>query len=100
MTWAGLSGGTEAALCAAMGQTLATNAIKTCPKLVGTKYIKHHNDVAQYVHWNLLKGRGIEVPAQWWKHVPIASVLDGDTSIIWDLKIITNKSLKHNRPDI
>eukprot|EP00957_Ditylum_brightwellii_P171294 13039699-Ditylum_brightwellii.AAC.1 len=127
MTQAVLSGGTEAALCAAMEQTLATNAIKhkifkldcsplcrlcqqkdetvwhivsACPKLAGMKYTKHHNDVVRYVHWNLLKERGIEVPVQWWKHVPIASVLDRDTTIIWDLKIITNKSLKHNRPDI
>eukprot|EP00957_Ditylum_brightwellii_P002546 195681-Ditylum_brightwellii.AAC.1 len=70
-----------------MEQTLATNAIKgkvfkldcsslcrlcqqkdetvqhivsACPKLAGTKYTKRHNDVAQYVHWNLLKERGIE----------------------------------------
>jgi hypothetical protein len=110
-----------------MEQTLATNAIKkkifkldcsplcrlcqqkdetvrhivsACPKLAGTKYTKRHNDVARYVHWNILKERGIEVTAQWWKHVPIASVIDGDTTITWDLKIITDKSLEHNRPDI
>eukprot|EP00957_Ditylum_brightwellii_P112428 8571287-Ditylum_brightwellii.AAC.1 len=94
MAWAGLSGGTEAALCAAMEQMLATNAIKhkifkldlqhivsARPKLAGTKYTKLHNDVTSYIHWNLLKERGIEVHAQWWKHVPIASVLDRDTTI-------------------
>eukprot|EP00957_Ditylum_brightwellii_P170380 12968335-Ditylum_brightwellii.AAC.1 len=74
-----------------MEQTLATNAIKkkiskldcsplyrlckqkdetvrhivsTCPKLAGTKYTKRHNDVVCYIHWNLLKERGIEVTAQ------------------------------------
>eukprot|EP00957_Ditylum_brightwellii_P167362 12741213-Ditylum_brightwellii.AAC.1 len=70
------------------------------PKLAGAKYTKRHNDVAHYIHWNLLKERSIEVLVQWWKHVPIASVLDGDTTITWDLKIITDKSLEHNRPDI
>eukprot|EP00957_Ditylum_brightwellii_P200762 15304067-Ditylum_brightwellii.AAC.1 len=127
MTWAALSGGTEAVLCAAMEQTLATNAIKhkifklncsplcrlcyqkdetvwhivsACPKLAGTKYTKRHDDVACYVHWNLLKKTGIEVPVQWWKHEPIALVLDRDTTITWDLKIITDKSLEHSRPDI
>eukprot|EP00957_Ditylum_brightwellii_P009639 726192-Ditylum_brightwellii.AAC.1 len=127
ITRVGLSRGTEAALCAAMEQMLATYAIKhkifklkcsllcrlcqqkdrtvqhivsTCPKLAGTKYTKRHNDVAYCTHWNLLKERGIEVPAQWWKHVPIVSVLDGDTTTTWDLKIITDKSLKHKRQDI
>eukprot|EP00957_Ditylum_brightwellii_P060937 4626334-Ditylum_brightwellii.AAC.1 len=117
----------EAALCAAMEQILATNSIKhkifkldcsplcrlcqqkdktvqhivsACPKLAGTKYTKHHNDVACYMHWNLLTERDIEMTAQWWKHVPIASVLNRDTTITWDLKIITNKSLEHNRSDI
>eukprot|EP00957_Ditylum_brightwellii_P038956 2944222-Ditylum_brightwellii.AAC.1 len=67
---------------------------------MGTKYTKHHNDVLHYVHLNLLKEWGIEVPAQWWKHVPINSILDGDTTVTWDLKIIADKSLEHNRPDI
>eukprot|EP00957_Ditylum_brightwellii_P035110 2661826-Ditylum_brightwellii.AAC.1 len=127
MTQVGLSGGTEEALCAAMEQILATNSIKhktfkrdcsplcglcqqkdkavqhiisVCPKLARTKYTKCHNYVACYVHWNLLKEWGIEVPAQWREHVPIASVIDRDTTITWDFNIITNKSLKHNRPDI
>ena len=38
--------------------------VSACPKLAGTKYTKHHNDVVLYIHWNLLKEWGIEVPAQ------------------------------------
>eukprot|EP00957_Ditylum_brightwellii_P171162 13029837-Ditylum_brightwellii.AAC.1 len=86
LTKGSLSGGTEAALCAGMEQMLATNAIKNkifklecsllchlCqqtnesvrhivsafPKLVGTKYTQQHNDVAKYIHWNMLKERGV-----------------------------------------
>eukprot|EP00957_Ditylum_brightwellii_P045083 3419251-Ditylum_brightwellii.AAC.1 len=51
--------------------------VSACPKLAGTKYTKRHNDVTHYIHWNLLKEWDIEVPVQWWKHVPIASILDG-----------------------
>eukprot|EP00957_Ditylum_brightwellii_P110903 8458903-Ditylum_brightwellii.AAC.1 len=117
MSWVGLSRETEAALCAVMEQTLATNSIKhkifkldcsplcqlcqqkdkavqhivsACPKLAGTKYTKHHNDVVRCVHWNLMKEQDIEVPVQWWKQVPTVSVLDRDTTITWDLKIITD----------
>eukprot|EP00957_Ditylum_brightwellii_P091132 6938655-Ditylum_brightwellii.AAC.1 len=82
------------------GSMQVQHIVSACPKLAGTKYTKQHNDVAHFLHWNLLKERGIEVPVQSWKHVPIASVINGDTTINWDLKIITNKSLEHNRPDI
>eukprot|EP00957_Ditylum_brightwellii_P204345 15338827-Ditylum_brightwellii.AAC.1 len=75
--------------------------VSVCPKLAGMKYTKHHNDVACYICWNLLNEWGIEVHAQWWKYEPIASILDGDTTITWDLKIITNKSrgVKNCRQD-
>eukprot|EP00957_Ditylum_brightwellii_P055625 4215176-Ditylum_brightwellii.AAC.1 len=80
-----------AALCTAMVQTLATNEIKkkilkldcsplcrpcqqtdetihytvsTCPKLAGTKYTEHHNNVMHYIHWNLLHKRGIKSSTQ------------------------------------
>eukprot|EP00957_Ditylum_brightwellii_P132738 10121941-Ditylum_brightwellii.AAC.1 len=86
-------------LCQQKDETVL-HIISKCPKLAGTKYTKRHNYVARYIHWYLLKKRGIEVAAQWWNHVPIASVINGDTTITWDLKIITDKSLKHNRPDI
>eukprot|EP00957_Ditylum_brightwellii_P142138 10829480-Ditylum_brightwellii.AAC.1 len=107
MTRADLSGGTEAALHAAMEQMLAMNAqkdktvrhiVNVCHKLAGTKYTKHYNDVACYVHWNLLKEQGIEVPVQWWKHAPIVFIIDRDTTITWDLKIITDKSPKYSMP--
>eukprot|EP00957_Ditylum_brightwellii_P121332 9252855-Ditylum_brightwellii.AAC.1 len=86
-------------LCQQKDETVR-HIVSTCSNLAGTKYTKRHNNVACYVHWNLLKERGIEVTAQWWKHVPITSAIDGDTTITWGLKIITDKSLKHNRPDI
>eukprot|EP00957_Ditylum_brightwellii_P183868 14005316-Ditylum_brightwellii.AAC.1 len=49
-------------LCQQKHETVR-HIVSTCPKLVGKKYTKRHNDVAHYVHWNLLKERGIEVAA-------------------------------------
>eukprot|EP00957_Ditylum_brightwellii_P185028 14090517-Ditylum_brightwellii.AAC.1 len=54
-------------LCQQKDETVC-HIVSARPKLAGTKYTKRHNDIARYVHWNLLKERGIEVTAQWWKH--------------------------------
>eukprot|EP00957_Ditylum_brightwellii_P023209 1751349-Ditylum_brightwellii.AAC.1 len=97
-------------LCAGMEQTLATNnkcnkifkidcsplcclfqkkdkmvrhIVSSCCKLTGTKYTKRHIDVAQH-H----------------KHSPIPSVVDGNITITWDLKMVVDKKLEHNCPDI
>eukprot|EP00957_Ditylum_brightwellii_P038428 2904931-Ditylum_brightwellii.AAC.1 len=48
-------------LCQQKDKTVQ-HIISACPKLAGTKYTKRHNDVVRYIHWNLLKERGIEVP--------------------------------------
>eukprot|EP00957_Ditylum_brightwellii_P138039 10523695-Ditylum_brightwellii.AAC.1 len=86
-------------LCQQKDKTVQ-HIVRVCPKLAGTKYTKQHNGIARYIHWNLWHEQGIEVPVQWWKHVPISSIIDGVTTNPWDLKIITDKFLKHNRPDI
>eukprot|EP00957_Ditylum_brightwellii_P092781 7064022-Ditylum_brightwellii.AAC.1 len=58
-----------------------------CTKLAGIKYTKRLNKVAQYVHWNLLQECRILVPPQWFKHSLMPSVMDGKTTITWDLKM-------------
>eukprot|EP00957_Ditylum_brightwellii_P012714 960954-Ditylum_brightwellii.AAC.1 len=50
-------------LCQQKDETVR-HIVSACPRLAGTKCTKCHNDVARYVHWNLLKERGIEVAAQ------------------------------------
>ena len=38
--------------------------------LTGTQYTYRHNQVAKYVHWCILKEKGIEVTESWMKHEP------------------------------
>eukprot|EP00957_Ditylum_brightwellii_P104599 7970200-Ditylum_brightwellii.AAC.1 len=114
MTHGGQRGETEAMLCAGMEQTLVTNnkqhkifkmdclplcclcqkkdemvrhIVSSCCKLEGTKYTKRHKNIAHYVNWNMLKERDIPVTKQWYKHSPITSVMDGNITITWDLKM-------------
>eukprot|EP00957_Ditylum_brightwellii_P074607 5669297-Ditylum_brightwellii.AAC.1 len=37
---------------------------------------------------------------QWYKHSPIPSIIDGNITITWDLKIVVDKKLEHNCLDI
>jgi len=68
--------------------------------LVGTKYTNRHDKVGKYIHWNLLKDRGIEVCRNWFEHVPEKVTECGETTIMWDSPITTDKKVCANRPDI
>eukprot|EP00957_Ditylum_brightwellii_P057355 4349336-Ditylum_brightwellii.AAC.1 len=127
LTHGHLQGKMEATFCAAMEQTLVTNnkrqkifkqdcsllcclcqqkdettrhIVSGCSNLAGSEYTQHHNEVAQYVHWNLLMEHGTPITPQWYRHSPTPSVIDGKTTITWDLKMVVDKVLEHNWPNI
>ena len=118
---------TESILIAAQEQTLATNYVRNkvwnlkcsplcrlckekpetishivsgCKCLAGTKYTNRHDKVGKYIHWNLLRDRGIKVCEDWFKHEPQKVEECGDTTIMWDYALITDKKVGANRPDI
>ena len=122
-----LTPATESVLVAAQEQTLATNYVRNklwnwkgsplcrlcrkkpetiahlisgCECLVGTKYTNRHDKVGKYIHWNLLKDRGIKVSNDWFKHEPEKVTECGDTTILWDQALPTDKRVCANRPDI
>ena len=68
--------------------------------MVGTKYTNRHDKVGTYVHWVLLKYLGIKVCSEWFKHEPESVVEKGNTVIMWDHSLITEKKVGANRPDI
>ena len=118
---------TESLLCVAQEQALATNYVRTkiwkthnntkcrlckvqnetishivsgCKMLAGTQYMYRHNQVAQYLHWNILSDLNIEVSDSWLNHKPIESINKDGINIMWDSYLITDKKVPHNRPDI
>ena len=48
----------------------------------------------------LLKDLGVEVCSEWFKHEPEKVVKKGNTVIMWDYPLITEKKVGANRPDI
>ena len=88
---------TETLICASLEQGLATNQIRKhirktgksdiyglckekpetvhhivsgCNILCVTQYLYWHNQVAKYIHWQILKDLNVEVPESWLKHIP------------------------------
>ena len=127
LTHSHLTPETESILIAAQEQTLATNYIRNklwnlkcsplcrlckekpetishiisgCKCLAGTKYTNRHDKVGKYIHWNLLRDRGVDVCKEWFKHEPQKVIECEDTTIMWDHPLITDKKVHANRPDI
>ena len=68
--------------------------------LASNMYLNRHNKIGAYIHWVILKDLGAEVTEQWYNHVPKTSTEVSNHSIMWDMQILTDARLSHNRPDI
>jgi hypothetical protein len=118
---------TESLLCAAQEQALATNHVRTkiwkthnnsmcrlckaqnetvqhivsgCKMLAGTQYIHRHNQVAKYLHWNILRDLKQKVSDSWLKHEPRESITIDGVNVMWDSYLLTDRKVAHNCPDI
>jgi len=70
--------------------------ISGCSYLVQSHYKSRHDQVASLVHWQLCKSVGINVVGNWWNHTPERVV---SNSICKDYTIVTDRHLRHKRPD-
>lgn len=109
---------TESLLCAAQEQALATNYLRCktwgsstssmcrlckeqsetvhhivsgCKMLCGTQYLHRHNQVAKYIHWNILCDNDIDTTESWLDHKPLEITTKGKLTILWDSYIQTDK---------
>lgn len=81
-------------------QETVDHIISGCPELAKTEYLQRHNKVAAYIHWNICKSKNIQVTDKWYEHTPETITDNGDTTIIWDMPVHTDREIAANRPDI
>ena len=74
--------------------------IAGCSMIAATEYLKRHNEVARYVHWELCKNYNIKVADKWYDHEPLSVVENKEVNILYDFSIQTDRLIRANRPDI
>ena len=86
-------------LCSKAEETISHIATG-CTKLASSEYTHRHNRVASYVHWTICKNFGIQVSSKYYEHQPMKVINKNNCIIIWDVPIITDRTIQANRPDI
>ncbi len=75
-----------------------SHIVAGCTTLAQSEYTNRHNKVASYVHWSMCKG--VQVPHKYYKHEPEKVINVNDNTIMWDVPIVTDRTILANRPDI
>ena len=72
-----------------------------CPELLAkTEYIKRHNNAAAYMHWKILQHYNIKANDKLYEHQPETAPENEKVTILWDMQVHTDKTMKANKPDI
>ena len=74
--------------------------IAGCSALAPNEYLERHNKVASYIHWTTCRQYQIPVEDKYYNHTPQKVVKKGDVTILWDLPIITDRTIMANKPDV
>jgi hypothetical protein len=68
--------------------------------LVPFEYTNRLNKVAGYVHWTICKHIGLQVTDKYYKHIPKRDITDNGITIMWDVLVITDRTIPANIPDM
>ena len=74
--------------------------MSACSKIARTDYKERHDKVVTMLHLNLFKKCSILTTNNWWEHNEERVLETDDVEILWDFKLLTDKHLAHNIPDI
>lgn len=77
-----------------------SHIVSGCSTLAPTEYVNRHNRVASFVHWTMCRDLGSQVCGKYYEHKPEKVVDINETTILWDVPVITDRNIAANRPDI
>ena len=117
MSKSGLKPTTESTICALQEQAVTTKYIEKhinchqfpetihhiiagCPSLCQNLYTYRHDNVAKYAYIKLGIYAGFELHQKWYEIQPDRVVEKDRYKILWNLLIITDHEMRHNKPDI
>jgi adenylate kinase len=70
-----------------------------CTTLVPSQYTNIQNKVTGYIHWTICKHMEIQITDKYYQHTPESVINAIGTTIIWDVPVITDRTILANRPD-
>ena len=85
--------------CGKFKETVA-HIVSGCPELAQGVYLDRHNAVASYAHWKLCCIEKLPRHNNWYDHIPEKVVENEEVKILYDFNIMTDKKIKHRRPDL
>ena len=59
-----------------------------------------HDKVAQALHWEICKKYGLPASEKWYGHCIETVMENEEVTVMWDMKIQTDKEIEHCRPGI
>ena len=87
-------------LCNTFPETIH-HIIAGCPALSQNVYTYRHNNVAKYLYIRLSEFAGLSEEKEKWFAIEPPPVRENDNfKILWNFKVITDRRIDHNMPDI
>jgi hypothetical protein len=82
-----------------MAEEHTKHIVTGCTTFVPSQYTNIQNTVTGYFHWMICKHREIQITDKYFKHIPESFVNAIGTTIMWDVPVITDRTILANRPD-
>ena len=70
-----------------------------CPVLAISEFMQRYDKAALYTHWKNSKAFSLPVMDKCYNHNPKTVVDNGQTTLICDMQVHTDKEIKANMPD-
>ena len=87
-------------MCGERNETVA-HLVSECTKLAQKQDEEwRHDAICRVIHWRMCIDYGLDHADKWYDHRPEAVVENEEIKSLWDMRIQTDKTLKHNKQDI
>lgn len=75
--------------------------ISACNGLASTLYVNRHDNVGKVIHQEICaRYKLIKERSPYYKYSPDSVLENSEVKVYWDMSIITDRTVTHNRPDI
>ena len=76
-----------------------THIVTGCT-IAPSAYTNKHSKVGGYIHWTIRKDMGLQITDRYCEHIPDRVTTVNSTAVMWDVPVISDRTVPANRPDI